>query len=174
MYLFNSILSSGDFDASCGSSLGADLNEPPDTATADEERYADLLPAWLDAVKTMASQSEAFGSLNHGEGHALLVLSRTQIGLSAGELAQAMGITSGRMANILRKLEHKGLTLRSAVPQNRRKSSIELTESGKVAAAELRSKIQQRSLTILETLGREDSEALIRILKKLADEKPDS
>lgn len=141
-------------------------------------RYTDLIPDWLDALRTMASQSEAFDSLNHGESHALILLSKSDSGLSAGALSETMGITTGRMANILRRLEEKGLVDRTVVPSNRRMASIELTEEGRDHAAALLDSMQQKAVAVLEALGRDDAETLIRILRKLAanatiDRRPD-
>lgn len=136
-----------------------------------EDRYADLIPDWLDAIKLMASQSEAFDSLNHGEGHALLVLLKTGSGLSAGEMSEAMGLTTGRTANILRRLEDKGLIERGVVPSNRRKASIALTAEGRARAVELSNHFRRRAAEALDALGREDAEAFMRIVRKLAAHK---
>ena len=139
-----------------------------DSETELENRFADLIPDWLEALKTMASQSEAFDLLNHGEGHAMLLLLKSDSGLSAGEMSQAMGITTGRMANILRRLEEKCLIDRTVVPSNRRKAVITLTEEGHVYATDLSAHMKKRAVSVLEALGRDDAETLIRILRKLA------
>ena len=139
-----------------------------DSETELENRFADLIPDWLEALKTMASQSEAFDLLNHGEGHAMLLLLKSDSGLSAGEMSQTRGLTTGRMANILRRLEEKSLVDRTVVPSNRRKAVITLTEEGHTYAADLSAHMKKRAVSVLEALGRDDAETLIRILRKLA------
>ena len=141
----------------------------PHAAESIESRYADLVPEWLDALKLMAAQSQAFDSLNHGEGPALLLLLKADAGLSAGAMSETMGITTGRMANILRRLEEKKLVDRTVVPSNRRKASITLTDEGRAYARGLYDHIRRRAISVLDVLGRDDAETLIRILRKLAD-----
>lgn len=151
-----------------------DIREGPpigisaDTESNTGEDYFDILDELLGTLKTMATQTSAIDHASHGESQALLILAKATDGLSAGGLGSAMGITTGRTANILRQLEHKEFVTKTVDPANRRKAIITLTPLGVQAASELAEHLRKRILEVFRKLGREDSLELIRIMKKLA------
>lgn len=130
--------------------------------------FDDLIPLWFEAVKVIIAQKEEFSPLNKGEGAALLLLANSAHDLSAGELSAALGISTGRTANILHQLENKGFVERTILDSNRRKTKISLTKAGNTHATEAFERAQKKAAEVLQKLGREDAEELIRILKKLA------
>lgn len=138
-------------------------------APLNDDDYIDLIAEWMSTLRLMLEHGEGYQDVNRGEGLALLILDRSKAGLSAGMLSEAMHLTTGRMANILKQLEAKGYIERSHDPQNRRRTVITLTEAGGEHVGELYEEAKSRAAVVLRKLGREDTEELIRIFRKLAD-----
>ena len=62
-----------------------------------------------------------------GEEQLLLMLAHRDKAVCAGELAECVGLTSGRVANILKQLERKGYIERTPGTQDKRKVLVCLT-----------------------------------------------
>lgn len=88
----------------------------------------------------------------------------------AGDLARSMGLTSGRIANILKQLENKQYVVRVSGKNDRRQVNVTLTDKGK----EHIEKVYRQNISDLknqlEFLGEKDAEDYIRILRKLQHE----
>lgn len=83
------------------------------------------------------------------------------------EIELAMGISSARVAAIIKKLEERELLIRTCDKVDRRKTLLTLTEQGKKAAHEIETKIMYALGQMVDSLGDEESENFIRILDKL-------
>lgn len=66
-----------------------------------------------------------------GEEQLLLMLAHRDKAVCAGELAECVGLTSGRVANILKQLERKGYIERTPGKQDKRKVLVCLTAAGR-------------------------------------------
>lgn len=88
---------------------------------------------------------------------------------TAGEIAEFLGVGSGRVANLLKTTEKKGLVERRRHESDGRKLCVTLTEAGKACAESTTNKMKRNILGIAETLGEEDFDELLRLLKKLSD-----
>lgn len=82
-------------------------------------------------------------------------------------LVEEMGLTSGRVANILRGLEQKQLIRRTRDGTDGRKVHISLTDTGMTQAQQLMDDIHSRNVALLDALGEPDSRELLRLLRKL-------
>ena len=101
-----------------------------------------------------------------GEEGVLSCLLHSDGSLLPGELAVKLDLTSGRIANILRSLESKGLIQRENVVQDGRKMRVFLTENGKVRAAQLEDDTLSQQQALMEHLGEEDAGEMLRLLEK--------
>ena len=88
----------------------------------------------------------------------------------AGDLARGMGLTSGRIANILKQLESKNYVVRSSGEKDRRKVYVALTEEGRTHIEDVYQGNLRDIETYLEKLGEEDAKEYIRILGRLLEE----
>ena len=106
-------------------------------------------------------------NLSEGEAGMLRCLHMKRAPMSATELKQAMGIGSGGVANLLNALERKGYIVRAMNPSDRRSVMVSLSEAGSRLARE--KSMQALSLTtgLLSRLGKEDTDALIRIYRRM-------
>ena len=69
-----------------------------------------------------------------GESGVLLYLYHTGVPMYPGELTDRLGLTTGRVANILKELERAALIVRSPDGQDRRRVLVSLTGKGEAIA----------------------------------------
>ena len=89
---------------------------------------------------------------------------------SAGELAERMGLTPGRIANVLKALEKKGFVCREQDPEDRRRIHVTLTETGGQYIGSLCAEADKVYRALVESIGQTDTREFIRITKKILAE----
>jgi DNA-binding MarR family transcriptional regulator len=77
------------------------------------------------------SPVDHFQRFSKGELFALRYLEKTSEALSAGDLSEALSMSSARVAALLRSLEQKGMIERRNDAQDRRKVIVTITDHGK-------------------------------------------
>jgi DNA-binding MarR family transcriptional regulator len=87
--------------------------------------------------------------------------------LSAGQLAEEMGLSSGAMTNRLDRLEQAGLVRRLADPDDRRGVLVEPTEAGHAAWDSAVSTQAKREVLIASVLSDAEKEQLHALLRRL-------
>lgn len=110
-------------------------------------------------------------STMRGEKAVLRHLDCEEPSCSPGRLAQSLHLTSARIANILRSLEHKGLVERIHDSRDRRRVLVQLTGAGRDHVQEHRSAVVEAMASVLRELG-DDGPELVRIvgrIRQLAD-----
>lgn len=100
-----------------------------------------------------------------GEEAALFWLSKLESPVSAGELAQKLGITSGRIANILGSLDRKKYIERHRSSRDRRQINVALTQSGADHIREVYDSAKASHLVLLEKMGQQNAEDFIRLMQ---------
>ena len=106
--------------------------------------------------------SRALG-VNRTDGRCLDVIQQTGR-ISAGELADRAGLTSGSVTAVIDRLEAKGYVRRAADPEDRRRVLVELTDLMEHRAWELWGPLAQRGIPRLERLSVSEIELLIRYM----------
>lgn len=104
-----------------------------------------------------------------GEEQILLMLASRGKAVCAGELAEHVGLTSGRVANILKQLERKGYIERAQGTADRRKVLVCLTDAGQQYAKQVYRKELDGYAWLLRVLGEADAREFIRLLKQGAN-----
>ncbi len=107
--------------------------------------------------------------LSTGEVGVMRCLYEKQGSMSAGELRREMDIGSGGVANLLNSLEKKGYICRTMNPRDRRGIMVLLSDPGRKLIEEKQREALNMTAGLLERLGREDTEELIRIYRKMLD-----
>lgn len=87
--------------------------------------------------------------------------------LSAGQLAEGMGLSSGAMTNRLDRLEAAGLVRRLADPDDRRGVLVEPTKAGHAAWDRATDTQAGREALIASALSEEEKEQLHALLRRL-------
>ncbi len=103
-----------------------------------------------------------------GEGPVLAFLNENGR-VTAGDLVDHAHVGTGRISNILKTLEIKGLILRVKSKEDRRITYVILTERGRERIIEQQRKMRERLRLMLDYLGEEDTDHLMRILHKISD-----
>lgn len=104
------------------------------------------------------------GRKGGGHGFILAYLSSHDGGAFPGEICREMGVSSARVAVLLRDLEAHGFITRTALSGDRRKVRVSLTEAGWRKAADKKRQLETYTRRLLERLTPEDARALSRIL----------
>ena len=105
----------------------------------DESKFGESL--WrvhLDHIRVMDRIVEKSGV--RGESGVLLYLYHVGRPMYPGELTEKLGLTTGRIANILRGLESAGLIARATDALDKRRVRVELTPEGEVWAQQQNAK----------------------------------
>lgn len=102
---------------------------------------------------------------SRGEEQVLLLLYFRNAPACAGDFAVCLGLTSGRVANLLKQLERKGYIMRISDAKDRRKVQISLTEEGKQYACKVYEKTLCEYKSLFAQLGDQDAQEFMRVLK---------
>lgn len=123
-----------------------------------------LLRAQLSHLSAGEAVSDACG----GEFFALsLLLAGAPSCPSA--LSRSMGVSSARIAALLKHLEQKGLVLRRTDEHDERRVNVSLTDAGRKLINERRREAIERVAAALRSLGEEDALEYIRLQQKMLD-----
>lgn len=104
-----------------------------------------------------------------GENTILHILGASTGEVFAEDLARRTGLSAGRVASILKKLEGRGFIRRTRDEANRRKYFIELTAQGREAARQVDGELLASHEALLRELGPEDAQSLLRIVARLCE-----
>ena len=102
-----------------------------------------------------------------GENAVLTYLVRHPTEVHPGELAQKLSLVPGRMTDILKTLEKKGMIRREKDPEDRRRVLVKITPKGIRNVTERREQIRIQYSGLYEALGLEDTVRLIDLLKRV-------
>lgn len=127
-----------------------------------EELYAAVANLGRDREQKIVTASAS------GEEGLLHYLAYKHGGVYSGVLKDQLGVGSGRMADILRRLEEKELIVRSEDTEDSRRVVVHITELGRERAVSMNQRVLAWYGRLHEYLGEEDSRELIRLLKKLS------
>lgn len=101
-----------------------------------------------------------------GEDSVVYRLGSAEGPLLAGELGEQTNLSTGRISNILRKLEAKGLVRRIQDERDRRCVHVSLTAAGRAHAQQLEANVVASHADMLERLGADDAAELVRIVRR--------
>ncbi len=133
--------------------------------------YSQLAEKMLDirAQLSHLPAGEAVTEASGGEYLALSFLLMKGEKSCPSELRDRMGVTSARIAAMLKHLEQKGWVKRSADPDDERRVIVSLTGDGRAMINEWRSEALGRVAAALGALGEEEAREYVRLQQKLLD-----
>lgn len=105
--------------------------------------------------------------MSQGEEYVLLLLKDSKDSLFPRDISKIMGITSARVAAILRRLEEKGLVTRKGSTTDHRCTKVIITEKGDSVIAAQQDKAVAYLTKVLTQLGQEDAVKYTEIMKKI-------
>lgn len=93
---------------------------------------------------------------NAGIGYVLKLLYAAKDGcLTAGEISEAMGVSTARVAVLLKKTEKKGLIVKGSHSSDARVTVVRLSEEGKRAANEMKENMLRNISRVVDKVGLE-------------------
>jgi DNA-binding MarR family transcriptional regulator len=102
-----------------------------------------------------------------GENAVLTWLVRQEEDVHPGDLAEKLSLVPGRMTDILKTLEKKGMIRRERDPEDRRRVLVRITPKGARSVTERREQIRVQYSGLYEALGLDDTVKLIELLHKV-------
>ncbi|MFN2252582.1 MAG: MarR family winged helix-turn-helix transcriptional regulator [Anaerolineae bacterium] len=118
---------------------------------------------WLEH-KLFAVQLDEF-QLTAAQYLSLLHVARCAPGCTMGQLAEKMHQSSATMTGIVDRLCRRGLAERRPDPDDRRRVTVVLTDSGRRLLAATSEAKRRRTLDILRTFTESERRALVRLLE---------
>lgn len=106
---------------------------------------------------------------NCGSGLVLRYLDEASRPVSAGEISKYMGVSTARVAVLLRSLSKKGLIERGFDVNDARKTIVKLSAKGKEFVSEKKAEGTKALLNIVEKIGVERIKTFIEISNEIAD-----
>jgi len=120
--------------------------------------------AYQAAVEKMDEAFCAMLGVNRTDGRCLDIIDQRP-GLTAGELAQAVGLSPGAVTTVLDRLEQRGFVERRRDADDRRRVIVELTDEANRAAWEAYGPLGEMGAPLIAELSDDDLEAVIRFLR---------
>jgi DNA-binding MarR family transcriptional regulator len=120
--------------------------------------------AYQAAVEKMDEAFCHMLGVNRTDGRCLDIIDQRP-GLTAGELAQAVGLTAGAVTTVLDRLEARGFVERRRDPNDRRRVTVELTPEANRLAWEAYGPLGEMGGPLLADLPDSDLETIIGFLK---------
>ena len=156
------------------------LRDLPTDPTLEEfaKRYPDLDPSALKTcvvlLRTGSDLLTAFETilgkhgLSQGRFLTLIVMNRTpNKAINPSTLAEKVGVKRATMTGLLDGLERKGLVKRLAHPEDRRKVSIRLTDTGRQVLDEMLPDYYSRIAKLMVNLTENERKSLVSLLGKI-------
>ena len=131
----------------------------------------------MHKISRMSHMKDVFSDVTKAEFFTMNIIydfSRTHndekiYGITVTHIAKFLDMTAAAMSKMLRLIEEKGYVERRLDDKDRRAVYICLTQKGEKLIREERNRVNARISKIIEILGNEDTNELLRLLNKLAD-----
>ena len=135
----------------------------------DIDELADEYLALMGQVVTNAPFNQA-QEYSRGELAMLRMLEMHEGGecpMTPSELSQELGLTTARIANLLKSLERKGLVQRDHDSEDRRRVFVTLTDAGRAFGHQKQQEMHTMALRLIGHMGEDDAREFIRLLGRM-------
>lgn len=102
-----------------------------------------------------------------GVGAVLCLLHESEDTVTAGRISEVLGVSTARVAVLLKKMAAKGLITKERAPSDARVTVVELTEQGKAAIREIEEEIFRQMGLVIDKVGEERVLEFITITKEI-------
>ena len=104
-----------------------------------------------------------------GTGFVLNYLRESDHEVVAGELARELGVSTARIAALLKTMEKNGLIVRQRSAEDARLTVVRITQAGGECYERMREQILEKIELLIEKVGKDDLEEFIRISNKIRE-----
>lgn len=102
-----------------------------------------------------------------GVGAVLCLLSESEDTVTAGRISEVLGVSTARVAVLLKKMAAKGLITKERAPSDARVTVVTLTEQGKVVIREMEDDIFRKTELVIDQVGEERVLEFLAIAKEI-------
>lgn len=88
-----------------------------------------------------------------GVGAVIKILNNSDRSVSAGAISKSMGVSTARVAVLLRKMQAKGLIVKENDCSDARKTLVSLSETGRATAKRMKEEVYAHIDTVIEKVG---------------------
>lgn len=136
--------------------------------------YSDLAEELIEAFDRRKKElnHKAMSASMHGELAVLRLLEVEDRQLTAGDISRMLCMTTSRVAAVLGTLEKKGLIVRRADTQDRRRIRVMLTQKGLEQYQGKRRMLKADLCVVLSRLGQNDAREFVRLFKRVHEIMP--
>jgi DNA-binding MarR family transcriptional regulator len=120
--------------------------------------------AYQSAVEKMDEAFCKLMNVNRTDGRCLDVIDQRP-GITAGELAVAVGLSPGAVTTVLDRLEKRGFVTRTRDPEDRRRVTLRLTPEANRLAWEAYGPLGEMGGPFIQEISDEELKAIIRFLR---------
>jgi len=105
--------------------------------------------------------------------YSIMTVAAAQPDLDQAQLAVEVGVDRATLANVVARLESKGLVRRRLLKSDKRVKLVALSPRGSALLDQMRAAVQRAHDRTIEALSREDQSKLMELLSKLVDAQND-
>lgn len=120
--------------------------------------------AYQAAVEKMDEAFSTMLGVNRTDGRCLDIIDQRG-GVTAGELASAVGLTPGAVTTVLDRLEERGFVTRRRDPEDRRRVIVEMSDEARRRAWEAYGPLAEMGAPVVGKLSDEQLETIIEFLR---------
>jgi DNA-binding MarR family transcriptional regulator len=101
--------------------------------------------------------------------YSIMTVAATQPNLDQMRLGYEVGVDRATLANVVARLENKGLVRRTALSGDKRVKQVALSRKGHAMLEKMHAAVQRAHDRTIDTLGLKDQSMLMRLLIQLVD-----
>jgi len=135
----------------------------------DREQLIEEVMNAIQKIRARHRERRHSEESNSGRGMILNYLYAHGGQATPGELRDHMKVTTPRVTVILNELEQEKLIVREIADYDRRRVCVNLTEHGRQSVEQRRMRRREQIGRLVDRLGEEDTQALLRICRVLDD-----
>ena len=98
---------------------------------------------------------------------AIKLLYESDVPLSAGEMSKKIGVSTARMAVLIKKMVEKGIAVKLVDKKDLRVTLVTLSQEGKKMAREMRESFLRRISVVIDKLGIEKIEKYLELTREI-------
>lgn len=126
---------------------------------------------WIGKISACRPKSffSKIDSSSRGSGFILFYLMKANHEVLAGELAKKLGVSTARIAVLLKTMEKNGLIVRSHSASDARQTVVKLTQAGNDTAEQIKERIIEKTMLLLDQIGKERLDEFVRISNEIRE-----
>lgn len=134
-----------------------------------DEKTKKLAVLYLKIIKVLCRKPIKEDMIGYGQGQVRIItyLADHPEGVLSGELSSEISVGTGRIGNVLKELEKKGLVTREDDSSDRRKTIVKITPLGVKIAEEKKNEFISFNEKVINAIGYDEFYHFLQTLQKI-------